>query len=192
MTRIEAMIKRSRLAIFFTIACLSSAHSADNYACEREMLKIADATQVPVGVLYAVALTETGQKGELHAYAMNIAGHAVFNADLSEALSVFNTARREGVNLIDIGCMQINHYYHGKAFASVADMFDPHRNVEYAALFLKRLRQAEGSWTAAVARYHAGPGNPPAQKSYVCAVIRNMVTSGFGGWTNESRAFCEG
>jgi hypothetical protein len=180
------------LAICSLIACLSKAYSAENNICEKEMLKIADANQVPVGVLYAVALTETGQRGELHAYAMNIAGRAVFNTDLAEALRVFDMARKEGVNLIDIGCMQINHYYHGKAFVSVADMFDPHRNVEYAALFLKRLRQTEGSWTAAVARYHAGPGNLPAQKSYVCAVIRNMVTSGFGGWTEESRAFCDG
>ena len=36
---------------------------------------------------------------------------------------------------------------------------------------------------AAVARYNAGPGNPAAEKTYVCSVIRNMVASGFGQWT---------
>ena len=178
--------------VHFMMAFLSSASATDRYVCEREMLKTAEDHQVPVGVLYAVALTETGQRGELHAYAMNVAGRPVFNADLSEALRVFEAAERDGVSLIDIGCMQINHHYHGKAFDSVVEMFDPHRKVEYAGLFLKKLRRTEGSWTAAVARYHAGPGNAPAQKSYVCAVIRNMVTSGFGGWTQESRAFCEG
>jgi hypothetical protein len=39
------------------------------------------------------------------------------------------------------------------------------------------------SWTLAVARYNAGPGNPAAEQTYVCAVIRNMVASGFGQWT---------
>lgn len=42
----------------------------------------------------------------------------------------------------------------------------------------------------AIARYHAGPDNDPAQKRYVCAVIRNMVAVGFGAWTPASRAFC--
>jgi soluble lytic murein transglycosylase-like protein len=70
-------------------------------------------------------------------------------------------------------------------------MFDPARNVRYAANFLKELRQREGSWTLAVARYNAGPNNEPAQKKYVCAVIRNMVASGMGRWTPNARAFCE-
>ena len=69
-------------------------------------------------------------------------------------------------------------------------MLDPPRNVAYAARFLRELREREGSWTMAVARYHAGPNNDPAQKRYVCRVISNMVASGFGGWTAEARAFC--
>jgi len=166
-----------------------SAVASENI-CEREMLRAATTHDIPVGVLYAVALTETGQRGALNAYAMNVAGRPVFNADLPAALSVFSVARQSGVKLIDIGCMQINHHFHGENFGSVEAMFDPHRNVDYAATFLKRLRAQEGSWTAAVARYHAGPNNAPAQKTYVCAVIRNMVASGFGGWTAESERFC--
>ena len=42
----------------------------------------------------------------------------------------------------------------------------------------------------AVARYHAGPDNDPAQKRYVCRVIANMVATGFGKWTGNARAFC--
>jgi soluble lytic murein transglycosylase-like protein len=92
--------------------------------------------------------------------------------------------------LIDVGCMQINHRFHGARFASVAQMFEPSRNVAYAADFLRMLRGREKNWTLAVARYHAGPGNDPAQKRYVCAVIANMVASGFGQWTDGARQFC--
>ena len=60
--------------------------------------------------------------------------------------------------------MQINHYFHAEPFASVKAMLDPAANVDYAARFLKELRSREGSWTMAVARYHAGPNNDPAQK----------------------------
>ena len=69
-------------------------------------------------------------------------------------------------------------------------MFDPARNVDYAARFLKELREREGNWTLAVARYNAGPNNNPAQKQYVCRVISNMVASGFGEWTADARNFC--
>ena len=76
----------------------------------------------------------------------------------------FEAARKGGARLIDIGCMQINHYFHGRGFRSVEAMFDPRENVEYAAQFLKALRVQEGSWILAAARYHAGPDNNPAQK----------------------------
>ena len=69
-------------------------------------------------------------------------------------------------------------------------MFDPQRNVAYAARLLKELRDSQPSWTMAVARYNAGPNNDPAQKKYVCAVMRNMVASGFGAWTPTARSFC--
>jgi soluble lytic murein transglycosylase-like protein len=181
------------LSIVAAAASISDARAAGappQNICEREMISAANEHAVPLAVLYAVALTETGQRGALNAYAMNVQGRAVFSADLSEALERFATARRAGAVLIDIGCMQVNHHYHGAKFASVEAMFDPRLNVGYAAKFLKALRASEGSWTAAVARYHAGPGNAPAQKTYVCAVIANMVASGFGSWTDAARDFC--
>jgi soluble lytic murein transglycosylase-like protein len=154
------------------------------------MIRAAREYAVPVAVLYAVALTETGHRGSLHAYAMNVGGRPVFNSTLTEALNTFSEARNDGVKLIDVGCMQINHHFHGRNFSSLAEMFDPKKNVDYGARFLRDLRESEKSWTAAVARYHAGPNNAPAQKSYVCAVIANMIASGFGSWTQASKEFC--
>lgn len=171
-------------------ASYCSVASAGENLCEAEMTRAARENAVPIAVLYAVALTETGQRGALKAYAMNIHGRPAFNATLEEALATFHAARRRGERLVDIGCMQVNYRYHGKQFASVEDMFDPTRNVDYAARFLTNLKRSEGSWTAAVARYHAGPGNAPAQRRYVCAVVRNMVASGFGAWTREALSFC--
>jgi soluble lytic murein transglycosylase-like protein len=159
--------------------------------CEREMTRAAKKHEIPLGVLYAVGLTETGRRGSLQPYAMNIEGRASYSNSAAEALGTFEDARRSGAVLIDVGCMQINHHYHRDQFASLGEMFDPHKNVDYAALFLKRLKEREGTWTMAVARYHAGPNNNPAQKRYVCAVIANMVATGFGAWTANARAFCE-
>lgn len=171
----------------------TAARAADrpSVVCEREMMRAAKLYGVPLGVLYAVGLTETGRKGSLQPYALNIEGRAEFANSPTDAIHRFERARAGGAKLIDLGCMQINHYYHGEKFASLNDMLEPHQNVEYAAKFLKDLRLREGSWTMAVARYHAGPNNNPAQKRYVCAVITNMVATGFGAWTQESSSFCK-
>ena len=52
------------------------------------------------------------------------------------------------------------------------------------------LKHRHDTWSMAVARYHAGPDNDPAQKQYVCRVIANMVATGFGKWTGNARTFC--
>ena len=154
------------------------------------MVAAAERYGIPTGILYAVGLTETGRKGSLHPYALNIEGKAVFPKSREAALLAFEQARAGGRKLIDLGCMQINHHYHGDKFAGPAQMLDPARNVDYAARFLKQLKGRHDSWVMAVARYHAGPDNDPAQKRYVCRVIENLVATGFGGWTPAARDFC--
>jgi soluble lytic murein transglycosylase-like protein len=176
-----------------TICSSSQAAGAANVAanpCESEILRAADRYGVPAGILYAVGLTETGKKGSLQPNALNVEGKAIFARSRSEALATFESARREGKTLIDLGCMQINHHYHASHFRSVGDMLDPRQNVDYAARFLASLHARHVTWSMAVARYHAGPDNNPAQKIYVCRVIANMVATGFGKWTSNARAFC--
>ncbi|MBP1885959.1 soluble lytic murein transglycosylase-like protein [Ensifer mexicanus] len=159
--------------------------------CEREILSAASKYGIPTGILYSVGLTETGRKGSLQPYAMNIEGKAYFGTSVEDVLARFGTARAQGAKLIDLGCMQINYYFHGENFRSPEEMLDPRKNVEYAARFLSNLRARHESWTMAVARYHAGPNNDPAQKKYVCRVIANLVATGYGKWTPNATQFCQ-
>ncbi|WP_051679685.1 transglycosylase SLT domain-containing protein [Pseudorhizobium marinum] len=183
----------SVLALLATLALgssISEAVAASAGACEKEIQAAAAKYGVPEGILYSVGLTETGRKGSLYPYAMNVEGKAYYPSSQGDALGVFDAARREGRKLIDIGCMQINHHFHGENFASAAEMFEPRRNVEYAAKFLYNLHKRHETWTMAVARYHAGPNNDPAQKKYVCRVISNLVATGYGKWTANASQFC--
>lgn len=182
---------RRILAGAIAAACISSAAPAAANICERQMAQAAARHGVPLGMLYAVGLTESGKRGSLQPYAMNIGGKAYFGASAADVMERLAQAQREGVRLVDLGCMQINHHYHRAKFASLEAMIDPAQNVEYATRFLKELKEREGSWTLAVARYHAGPNNNPAQKLYVCRVITNMVATGFGNWTPGAKAFCQ-
>lgn len=163
---------------------------ASNGACEQEIQSAAAKYGIPEGILYSVGLTETGRKGSLHPFALNVEGKVLYPNSEREALIAFQRAEQNGAKLIDLGCMQINHHYHGEHFASAQAMLEPRLNVEYAARFLKNLHDKHETWTMAVARYHAGPNNDPAQKQYVCRVISNLVATGYGAWTANARQFC--
>lgn len=192
------MLMRAALAAMFTFdlcgatgaGAAEAAGKGEQTVCEREMHAVSEQYGIPLGVLYAVALTESGGARGLQPYVMNIAGRDYVAPTLADAMARFRKERARGVKLIDLGCMQINHHYHHRAFASVEEMFDPRRNVEYAARFLMQLRARHRTWTMAVARYNAGPNNNVAQQRYVCRVIGNMVRSGFGSWTANSADFC--
>ena len=184
------VFKTLLLAAAFTCNAASAALAVHDGPCEREMAQASRRVGIPLGVLYAVGLTETGARGALHPFNINVEGRVHVATNLQDALVNFERARSRGAKLIDVGCMQINHHYHGKNFASVAEMFDPAKNVEYAARFLTSLKERERTWTLAVARYNAGPNNNPAQRRYVCTMIKNMVASGFASWTRDARDFC--
>ncbi|MBX3579375.1 MAG: transglycosylase SLT domain-containing protein [Rhizobiaceae bacterium] len=181
---------RATLAAVSIYSGLVSAAAAATNPCEPEIVRAAELYDVPVGILYAVGLTETGRKGSLQPNALNIEGKTLFPATPQAAVAAIEKARRKGAKLIDIGCMQINQHYHGDQFRSVNEMLNPRLNVDYAARFLVDLKRRHDTWSMAVARYHAGPDNDPAQKRYVCRVIANMVATGFGRWTRNAQTFC--
>ena len=51
--------------------------------------------------------------------------------------------------------MQINYRWHGHAFPSIEDMFDPEWTATYAAQFLRTLYEERGNWAAAAGAYHS-------------------------------------
>lgn len=187
MTERPSICHRAALTLILSLATqgLSARET-----CEYAILKAASEYKIPVQILYAVGLTESGTRKGMQHLALNVAGRSVFPKSPDEALAVIRAERQRGVKLIDVGCMQINLHYHGANFSRVEEMLKPSRNVAYAARFLAELRTRHSTWTMAVARYHAGPFNDPAQKKYVCRVIRNVIAVGGGQWTPQARALC--
>ena len=156
------------------------------------MTRAAAATGVPLNVLYSVGLTETGRRGELEPYDMNIDGREVRSESLAEAMARFAAAKAQGAKLIDIGCMQINAHWHAAHFASLGAMFDPGAQRRLCGELLEepsRPRQAPGRWRSPATT--PAPTTRRRERTYVCAVIRNMVASGFGKWTANARALCQ-
>lgn len=127
--------------------------------CEAAGRRAAAETGVPPDILAAVALTETGrrQDGTVRpwAWSVNSEGQGTWFDDPAQALAHARDRLAQGRTNLDIGCFQINYHWHGDAFASVVEMFDPLANARYAARFLRDLHAETGDWRLAAGAFHS-------------------------------------
>ena len=133
--------------------------SADTGICIREILDAQTRHGIPDNLLLAIGLQEAGTRRNgqytVWPYAVNAAGTGRLFDSRTAALDWVRERQRDGVRSIDVGCMQINLRWHPEAFTDAAQGFDPRANVDYAARFLKDLRQRTGSWMQAAGAYHS-------------------------------------
>lgn len=121
--------------------------------------KAAALTGVPLDVLVALTLTETGHRldGQLKPWpwALNESGNSLWFESRTEALAYLTSVTDGGTTNIDIGCFQLNYHWHGQAFQSLEEMLDPEANALYAAHLIERLQAESGSWIDAAGAYHS-------------------------------------
>jgi soluble lytic murein transglycosylase-like protein len=125
-------------------------------------------------------------------WTLNIDGQGQYPETRAEALRRMVDDSGEMHRAMAVGCMQIFVRYHGEHFRSPQHMLDPRTNVRYAARFLRDLYLRHGTWTEAVAHYHASPQNRYAQTRYVCRVLHHQVALGFGRLTRAAMDHCSG
>jgi len=118
---------------------------------------------IPSGLLQAIGLVESGRRDaatgrrEPWPWAINAEGESHIFATKQQAIEWVRDAQARGMRSIDVGCAQINLMHHPSAFASLEQAFDPASNADYAARFLKELRNttAGGNWMTAAGHYHS-------------------------------------
>jgi hypothetical protein len=149
-------------ALLSTFGFFQAAHgtvTASQDLCDAAAATAATETGVPLAILRALSRTETGrtQDGVFAPWpwTVNNAGDGRWFDDLQSALAHAERRRAQGASNLDIGCFQINLRWHGHAFASLREMFDPLQNARYAARFLTGLHQEFGNWDDAVAAFHS-------------------------------------
>lgn len=142
--------------------------------CLRAARTAASATGVPLRILQAISLAETGRTvGKARVpwpWAINLAGKSYWFGNRAEAMDFARKQRGDGRRNFDIGCFQLNYRWHGNGFDSLAAMFDPTTNALYAARFLDRLHDEFGDWTRAVGAYHSR--TPAYARRYAANVAR--------------------
>ena len=127
--------------------------------CEAAAQAASARTGVPLPILRAISLTETGRKQDggfgPWPWTVNMEGDGAFFDSPAEAMAFVEPHFIRGARSFDVGCFQLNYRWHGEAFTSIEQMFEPEANALYAAKFLRRLYEELGDWTAAAGAYHS-------------------------------------
>lgn len=151
----------SLLVVFIALATASAvqASAETSQICNSAARVASQRTGVPVSVLRAITLTETGRNSgrgfRPWPWTVNMEGRGVWFDTEAEARSYVNQNFRRGARSFDVGCFQLNYKWHGQAFASIKEMFDPTANATYAANYLRELFVEKGNWADAAAAYHS-------------------------------------
>ncbi len=156
-----------KILLFFTLLLILFAGNdvfaaSDQDVCFRKTAEYERKEQIRPYILSTIAMVESGKvddKSVLGMYpwpwTVMADGKGRFFNTKAEAVAEVKKLRQSGKNNIDVGCMQLNVGYHGDKFKSLEDMFDPDKNVAYAAGFLKKLYSETGFWGDAATRYHS-------------------------------------
>lgn len=129
--------------------------------CAAETAKAERAYTIPSQLLDAISLVESGKYDpESRAvlawpWTVMAEGEGRYFPTKAEAVAEVKKLKARGVKNIDVGCMQVNLMYHGQAFASLEEAFEPSANVGYAARFLRGLYQSTNHWPTAASYYHS-------------------------------------
>lgn len=140
---------------------------------------IAHAHNIPAAVLYGVALTESqlklsSQKVRPWPWTLNVAGVPRRYPTRIAAWKSLNYYLEQGIDLIDVGIMQVNWHYHQPKLGTPWEALEPVNNTRAGAKILQAEYQKTGAWQAAIGRYHS-PGQTPAQKQRAQNYARKVL-----------------
>lgn len=155
------MNRRALFVIAGILAVCRPAAADDSLLCLKETVRQEKRERIQTNLLSAIALVESGRyskkypSGIAWPWTVTAEGRGKFYDTKEQALAAIRELQSQGVENIDVGCMQINLKYHPEAFKGIEDAIDPAKNVAYAADFLKRNYQETKSWGEAATRYHS-------------------------------------
>ena len=142
-----------------------------------ELTQLAERTRrFPKGLLYAIARVESGRQRADGAgttpwpWTVTVEGDGRYYESKQQAVSVIEQLQRDGRSNIDVGCMQVNLYHHGRAFRTLAEAIDPVNNVAYATEYLVVLYKRYNNWEEAIKHYHSS--DPTKHDYYLTRVKR--------------------
>jgi len=134
---------------------------APGQLCRPAVVRAERSFAIPSHLLSAIARVESGRKDPASGtfnpwpWTINADGQGSFYDTKAQAIAAVQMFRKQGVQSIDVGCMQISLLHHPDAFSSLEQAFDPTANASYGAQFLNELHDKTNAWPKAVELYHS-------------------------------------
>ena len=117
--------------------------------------------RLPQGLLAAIGVVEAGRRAptgmlpSIWPWTLNAEGQGYYQPSKAAAVGMVRSLQLRGVRVIDVGCFQVDLYYHPYAFANLEEAFDPGANARAAARILTLGRLGGTGWDGAIAAYHS-------------------------------------
>lgn len=140
---------------------------SDAELCDIAAVNAATKAAMPSDVLRALTRVESGRNHSGNfapwPWTVNMEGKGYWFDTRIGAVEFVTKSYATGARSFDVGCFQINHRWHGEAFTSFDQMFEPINNASYAAKFMTSLYSEGGSWSWAAGAYHSRTPNLSAK-----------------------------
>ncbi len=157
--RLAFQVKLIAMIFIGWVAGPAFSEGDESHVCDQVASVASAQTGVPISVLKAISLTETGRKrgGKFRPWpwTVNMEGKGVWFDNEDEARAYVYKHFKRGARSFDVGCFQINYKWHHQNFSSLEEMFEPLANGIYAAKFLTELYEEKGNWKDAAGAYHS-------------------------------------
>lgn len=157
--------------------------------CEAAIARAEQSWRLPEHLMQAMGLVEAGkQQGPrglkvIWPWTLNVDGKAMLFPTREKAAAALRSHWQRGTRNIDVGCLQVNMRWNGRAFSDPEVYLDPILNAQWAGWRLSQLSREGKTLTDMVMSYHM----PDSRKSerrrwYACLVQRELsILRGNGG-----------
>ncbi len=153
------------------------AYAIEPSNCEQAAANAERDAGMPPGLLQAIGRVESGRSvdGQLIGWPLSVNAGGVSRqfATYEDAAAFVQDQSLSGQRFIDVGCFQIDLFYHPEAFGDRDDGFRPQENATAASRILQNLYARAGSWDQAIALYHSA--DPTRGIPYLKAVLRSWA-----------------
>ena len=143
------------------IGLVFSSPGWSNEAVPAGYRSVAAQSGIPYTLLYAVALTESGQQvlsTQVYRpwpWTLNVAGQGYFFESRQAAWQALMVWLDKGKRSIDVGLMQVNWRYHQARLETPWQALDPFFNLRVGATILRDCYIIQQDWWASVGCYHS-------------------------------------
>lgn len=125
--------------------------------CLKAIDLLSDQINVPKKLLLQIAKVESGF-GPHRApwpWSIHIQGKSYYFKKQSAAALYIKHLLALGIENFDVGCCQINYYWHKDKIRTPLDLLNPTKNILIATQYLETLKAQYHTWHKAVAHYHS-------------------------------------